>query len=61
MMLIYLPEDDAFYCFVAALKDPRFNLRRLYLPAMADAQKVLFVYGELCGIIAVVLEILFVQ
>ena len=46
MMLIYLPEDDAFYCFVAALKDPRFNLRRLYLPAMADAQKVLFVYGE---------------
>ena len=31
-----------------SVQDPRFNLRRLYLPAMADAQKVLHVFGELC-------------
>eukprot|EP00596_Hydrurales_sp_CCMP1899_P004088 CAMPEP_0119051398 /NCGR_PEP_ID=MMETSP1177-20130426/73027_1 /TAXON_ID=2985 /ORGANISM="Ochromonas sp, Strain CCMP1899" /LENGTH=463 /DNA_ID=CAMNT_0007030585 /DNA_START=128 /DNA_END=1519 /DNA_ORIENTATION=+ len=47
LMLIYMSEEEAFYCFQSSLKLSKFNLRLMFLPNMVEAQKTLFVFGEL--------------
>ena len=47
MLLTYMSEDDAFYCFYAALTRPTAPLRLMYLPQMVEMQKVLFVFQKL--------------
>ena len=48
LLLTYLEEKEAFYCFAAALMRPAPSpLRLIYLPDLADAKRKLFVFGEL--------------
>lgn len=47
MLLIYMPENTATYCFMAALNEPKYNLRVLYLPGMIAVKKALLVVSSL--------------
>ena len=47
LLLTYMVEEDAFYVFAAALQRPFAPLRPLYFPDMKEAQKILYVFGEI--------------
>lgn len=47
MLLTFMPDDEAFYCFQATLEDPKYNLRQMYLGSMIGVQRSLYVFGEL--------------
>ena len=48
LLLTYLEEQEAFYCFAAALLNPSPTpLRDIYLPDLGDAKRKLYVFGEL--------------
>lgn len=48
LLLTYLEEEEAFYCFAAALMSPTPTpLREIYLPDLADAKRKLYIFGEL--------------
>ena len=48
LLLTYLEEKEAFYCFAAALLNPSPTpLRDIYLPDLGDAKRKLYVFGEL--------------
>lgn len=48
LLLTYLEEEEAFYCFAAALMTPcPTPLREIYLPDLADAKRKMYVFGEL--------------
>jgi len=47
LLLTYMIEEDAFYVFAAVLQRPLAPLRALYFPDMKEAQKILFVFGEI--------------
>ena len=48
LLLTYMEEQEAFYCFAAALLNPNPTpLRDIYLPDLGDAKRKLYVFGEL--------------
>jgi hypothetical protein len=47
MLLTYMPEEDAFYSFLAAMEDPKYNLREMYLMSMWGVKKKLYIFEGL--------------
>jgi TBC1 domain family member 10 len=48
LFVVFMEEKRAFYTFCAAMQlSSEVPLRNLYLPSMAETQRVLYVYGEL--------------
>lgn len=45
LLLTYMPEETAFYCFGALMQHVLGPLRALYLPGLVEAKRKLFVFG----------------
>jgi hypothetical protein len=50
MLLTYMPEEEAFYTFLVALQDPKYNLRELYMVDMIGAKRKLFIFDRIGAI-----------
>jgi hypothetical protein len=47
LLLTYMPEETAFYCFAGLMNHHKGPLRSLYLPGLIEAKKKLFVFAAL--------------
>lgn len=47
MLLTYLVDEEAFYCFYAAMQLPRYNLRELFHPSMKGSRQLIYTFGQL--------------
>eukprot|EP01039_Chlorochromonas_danica_P011630 gene11630-13041_t len=48
LFLTYMTEEDAFYTFYAVMNRVQEPMRLLFLPKLAEIQKILFVFEQLC-------------
>jgi len=46
-LLMYIPEEDAFWVIVKLLNDPKFNMRGIFLPGFPSLQRTFWIFDRL--------------